>query len=634
MRSTDHLFWLCALAAGCYGGELTDSADTIADRDLSGIAGPPDRGSVRPAEVIGRDLFGMANGPQALTFGSLGDAPRAALFDARDPDSPLAFFVTPHTAEDGVGPMFNQNRCGGCHENARDNAVVAESSAVGDVLLVNSPVARAGRRAVTDHDLVNTPLQSPSGAFTLFGDYFVADRRFDPLALFGGPVRHTGATGACFVDRLPDEAADPNLASGAVRQVGERAAPSYVGRGLIEAIYAPDIEALSDPEDRVSSLSTLVPSPSCAGDCISGRANQNRADAAIVGGDPIVRLGRFGLRAAAPSLLEVVAAGAQRDLGYTHPFSPTEEQNPYNAGLICDVAPDPELGADEVLALREMIRALAPPELAPALLVAEPDDAASTAVHAGAQLFGVDLEALRTRVVTGEEPTGFGDEDADRAISVDRQLNCVGCHTPIVVTGQSPSTTVGEQLSNRWVPLFSDLLIHDMGSLPLEGDLDAIFDSHPFFNGVRRNLADFVLPNQGVATGAEWRTAPLLAFGLVGPPFLHDARVFLNPIAPAYFYYGSRTADEAALSLEARRVEIVDVDTAIRAAIELHDLPQPPDLDLDGTPDYASCPPLPSALDWCRRDSPFRSEAKNVVEKWHALGDAEQAQVVAFLKAL
>lgn len=624
------LIGITGLAAGCYGGDLSDTPDTIADRDLSGIAGAPDRKSLRPAEFIPRELFGTAADADALTFRSLGEEHRATLFDARDPDTPLAFFLTPHAAADGVGPMFNQNRCVGCHENARDNTIVGESSPVGALLLVDSPVTRAGRTAVTDHDLVSTPLQASSGAFTVFGDYFAAEQRFDPLVLFGGPVRHVGATGACFVDLLPDA----NLSGGAVRQVGERAAPSYVGRGLIEAIYGPDIEAESDPEDRVSTLSTRVPAPSCPGDCISGRANQNRADAAIVGGDPIVRLGRFGLRAAAPTLLEVVAAGAQRDMGFTHPFSPSEEHNPYNAGLSCDVAPDPELGADEVLALREMIRALAPPELATALLAAEPDDPASSAVHAGARLFGVDLEAFRTRVLEGEEPSRFGDDDADRAIAGDRQLNCVGCHTPIVVTGRSPSTVVGEQLSNRWVPLFSDLLLHDMGSFPVGGDHEALTDSHPFFKGVSRNLADFALPNAGVATGAEWRTAPLLAFGLVGPPYLHDARVFLNPVAPAYFYYGSKTADEAALSLEARRLEIVDVDSAIQAAIELHDLPQPPDLDRDGTPDYATCPPLPSAIDWCSRDSPFRSEARNVIEKWHALDDAEQAQVIAFLKAL
>ncbi len=621
---------LALVLAGCYGGELTDTLATLEDRGLSGVAGPPNHSALRPVEGVDRARFGTSNDADALTFPSLSGEARAFLFDANDPSSPLSFFVTPQAVLDGVGPLFNQNHCAGCHDSGADNAALAQSVALGAVLTATSPMTRAGRTAVSDHERVSPPEPAPTSAFTLFGDFYPGEDRFDPLERFGGPVRHFGATGGCFVDQLPA----PNLAPGAVRQLGERAAPSYVGRGLIEAIYAPDIEALADPDDRISSLSTLTPPPACKGDCISGRVNENRADTAMAGGDPITRVGRFGLRAAATTLLELCAFGAQRHLGLTSPFLPTEEQNPFNTGLGCDLSPDPELSATELLDLRDMIRALAPPEPHPALLAAAATSDEDRDIQEGAALFGVDLDAFRMRLSADAGPVDFGDDDADRGIAVDRQLNCVGCHTPIAITGAAPSSVVAEQLSHRWVPLFSDLLVHDMGSFPANADAERLERSHPFFRGIPRNLADHALPNQGAATGAEWRTAPLLGFGLVGPPFLHDARVFLNPSAPAYFFFGSRTADEAGTPLAQRRVEVTDLDTAIRAAIELHDLPQPPDTDLDGVPDYDSCPELPAELDWCSRNSSFRSEARNSVEKWHALSDRRQAQVVAFLKAL
>ncbi len=613
---------------GCYGGSITDSLDSIRDRDLSGVAGPPDMGAVQPVERIDRAMFGSAAEADALTFSSLAEQHKAALFDVADSDTPLYLFVTPRVAADGLGPLFNQTHCLGCHANTRDNAAIATSVDIGELMTSLTPVARGSRTASNELEM---GADVASSAFTVFGDYHVADARFDGLESLGGPVQQRGAADGCFGDSLPGETAP---SPSAIRQTGERSAPSYVGRGLIEAIYDGDIERQADPDDRLSSISTLVPAAGCTGDCISGRANLNTPASALVGGDPIQRVGRFGLRAASTTLLEVVAAGAQRDVGLTNPFLPIEEQNPYNAGLACDIAADPELTAAQILAMRDLIRNLAPPEMSKELLDASRDDAKSRDVRAGARLFGVDLDAFRSRMIEGEDASRFGDEWADRGVAMDRQLNCVGCHTPIMVAGRSPAKIGGEQLSDRWVPLFSDLLIHDMGAFPLQIDRMIVQDSHAFFKGVSRNLADFALPAQGLARGEEWRTAPLLAFGKVGPPYLHDARVFLNPSAPAYFYYGSRTADEAQLDSEARRVEIVDVPSAIQAAIELHDLPQPPDRDLDGLPDYASCPVLDPAIDWCSRQSPFRSEARNVLEKWHGLSDVEQRQVIAFLEAL
>jgi CxxC motif-containing protein (DUF1111 family) len=72
------------------------------------------------------------------------------------------------------------------------------------------------------------------------------------------------------------------------------------------------------------------------------------------------------------------------------------------------------------------------------------------------------------------------------------QIGCTRCHTPTHQTGQS----LIPALSNQTIELYSDLLLHDMG--------DELADNRP----------------DGVATGREWRTAPLWGLRLM--------RQFLN----------------------------------------------------------------------------------------------------------
>ncbi|MCA9577699.1 MAG: di-heme oxidoredictase family protein [Polyangiales bacterium] len=612
---------------------MTDTLESASVRDLSGIAGPSDPSRLQPLERIPRDVFGSANTADALTFSTLGREGRA-LFDMDDRGSPLSFFNTEQTPRDGLGPVFNQARCLGCHQNSDDLA-----DALGDstgVTTVSTPASRAGRTGVTDHDAVSVSNPPPTAAFTLFGDFDTATGEFFGLQAFGGPVRHVQATGECQIDGILPESADPFLASpNRVRAVAERAGPPYLGRGVIEAIYEEDIRALQDAEDADTFASSLAPppGPDCRGDCITGRINQNRASNAIQGGDTVTRLSRFGLRAAGPTLVQFMVGGSQGELGMTSPLSPQEPSNPVNVGLRCDTSPDPELTVPRILALRAMIRLIGVPDFDPALLASPDSDPRALEVREGARLFGLDLDAFRTRMTPGMAPAGLS-EDAEHGIAADRGLGCVSCHTPVQRTGASPASIGADELSHRWAPVFSDLLIHDMGRVPADLGADELAAWTPAFEGIDRNLADFALPGQGLAQGPEWRTAPMMGIGRIGPPFLHDGRVFLNPDEPAFFYYGSRTADEAGIALVDRRVPIVTLEQAFQAAIELHDLPQPPDFDLNGVPDYDVCPPVPDARDVCSRDSAFRSEARNVMEKWHALTDAQQRAVVRFLMAL
>ncbi len=653
------------LALGCDSGLPAESVDSVRNRDLSGIAGPSftgkDRVQVRPVKRIPRELFGKTNDAESLIYPDA-TAEHRKLLDPDDPESPLHFFITEHTAEEGIGPLFNQTRCLGCHSNSADieaAGLTPEQMMPATLNTVSTPVSRAGRHGVTDHSEIDRNNRPPTAAFTLFGDFFLATGVFEPITVLGGPLQHVKVIGEqCIIDIIPPVSVDPNLSggvdpitgvssTGVLRAVGERAGPPYIGRGLMEAIYADDILANDDLEDSITRFSSLEPQPDpdiCPGDCVSGRHNMNRASDAFIGGDPVIRVSRFGLRAAGPTMFQFVIGGLQGEIGLTSPFFPTEQNNDKNVGKGCDLVPDPEIKAEVALNLRAAIRSFGIPDYAPELLADPPVTQMDKDVQEGAALFGIDLEAFRSRTTEGMAATNPGDPFADHAISKDVKLGCVSCHIPIMWTGDSPAAeNLGKDLlSHRWAPIFSDLLIHNVGQVPLLPDK---VRPKPLAGGISRNLADFALPGQGLALGNEFRTAPLMGLGKTGAPFMHDARVFLKKDAPGLpqarievTYRG--TAGGPSMVVNEPMV-VTDLHTALRAAIELHDLPAPPGFNPDMKTAYAECqkaenqPLLQSfQYDVCSRNSVNRSEARNVMEKWRLLSLEDQMKVVHFLESL
>jgi hypothetical protein len=220
-----------------------------------------------------------------------------------------------------------------------------------------------------------------------------------------------------------------------------------------------------------------------------------------------------------------------------------------------------------------LLRNTAPPEFGDALLdvLQSPDpgkplrgNREAARVQRGARLFGIDLVAFANRTVGGAMNAG-GDGRDDNAINqTDRKMNCVGCHIPIQKTGQSPADVGAEHLTNMWAPIFSDLLLHHMPVIngerattdglprsvvaiarlatnaPHKGDDGAEDQDHqdkpepaegPVFDtfDLERNLADDTFSNsKASAEGSEFRTPPLMGLGRIGPPFMHDGRVYLS----------------------------------------------------------------------------------------------------------
>lgn len=222
------------------------------------------------------------------------------------------------------------------------------------------------------------------------------DGTCDDLSLLGGPVFQNLRTMA--LRQAVGGGKEPIPAEATGR--AERLAPDLFGFGLLDAIPEATILALADPGDS-------------DGDGISGRPNRA----------PDGRLGRFGRKAAVPTLAEFNTAAFFFEIGATSPAHPEDigiMGQPLPAGT--DLAPDPELTTLEIARVDTFIRFLAPPFRAPA----------SAAADRGERLFS--------------------------------DVGCDGCHVPTLRTGSSPVAAI----ANRDVAAYTDLLLHDMG--PALGD--------------------------------------------------------------------------------------------------------------------------------------------------------------------
>ena len=180
------------------------------------------------------------------------------------------------------------------------------------------------------------------------------------------------------------------------------------GAGLIEAISDTTILALADPNDA-------------DGDGVSGRAALI-TDRAL--GD--VRVGRFGWKAQIATLLEFGGDAYRNEMGITNDLFPEELTfNLTDMQLrVCDPIPEPEdipelgTGRRGIDNFEAFMKFLAPLPRGP----------------------------MTAQVTAGEE--------------IFRSIGCSACHVPTLTTGPD----LNPLFDQRPVPLFSDLLLHDIGT--------------------------------------------------------------------------------------------------------------------------------------------------------------------------
>ena len=180
------------------------------------------------------------------------------------------------------------------------------------------------------------------------------------------------------------------------------------GAGLVEAIPDSELQALADPldldRDGISGRAPLVP---------------DRATGAL-------RVGRFGWKSQRGSLMDFGAEAYRNELGITNDLFPRELTFRLSARQLarCDAVPDPEDVADPATGRR-----------------------------------GIDNLAAFLRLLAPPARGQLGPA-AQRGRQVFDAVGCAACHTPALSTGPSSHPV----FDRRTVPLFSDLLLHDVGT--------------------------------------------------------------------------------------------------------------------------------------------------------------------------
>jgi CxxC motif-containing protein (DUF1111 family) len=242
-----------------------------------------------------------------------------------------------------------------------------------------------------------------------------------------------------------------------------RVGPPIIGRGYLEAVA--ESEILRVAAEQAS-----------RGDAIHGRVNhvvyksEPNPDPTYNDhqtGDMLI--GRFGLKARIATLDEFTADAFQGDMGITSPLRPHEFANP--DGLTDDLKPGVDIGADSVNKRANYIRMTAIPMRSPA--------------QDGSALF--------------------------------EQIRCSVCHVPALKTRADYPLAI---LAGIDAPIFTDMLLHDMG----DGLADGVID--------------------GEAGSREWRTAPLIGLRF-NKGFLHDARA--KTIDEAILQHGGEASESVSL---------------------------------------------------------------------------------------
>jgi CxxC motif-containing protein (DUF1111 family) len=212
-------------------------------------------------------------------------------------------FGTAFSKEDGLGPVFIQNSCSGCH--------------------------------------VGNGKGHPSTMVVRFGR---TDSTFNYLEDLGGPQLQQKALPGYQGESLPAQA----------NAVSRRLAPAVMGLGFIAALDDKAILANADPEDA-------------DGDGISGRPNyiepkDHFKPLPIHQPRDGKYIGRFGKKAEKITIIDQVIFALKQDIGITTDFDTEEIYNPLSGHFSGDEVGDPELPASSVHALVFYMRTLKAPE--------------------------------------------------------------------------------------------------------------------------------------------------------------------------------------------------------------------------------------------------------------------------------
>ena len=350
-----------------------------------------------------------------------------------------AAFMEAEDVGDGLGPTMNLDSCVGCHAYP---TVGGSSPRANPQMAFAKSVGAAN--VIPSFIALNGPVREARFVKNADGS---PDGGVHALFTIGGRTDAPGCT-----------LAQPDFETAVANDnVIFRIPTPLFGSGLIEQI--PDSAIVANQVANASTKQLLGirgrPNIVLSGNAISGQPNLNGNDGTSA---------RFGWKAQNKSLLLFAGEAYNVEMGITNELFQTER----------DETPQCQFAA-------------------------MPNDVINTDAQTPADaLSDIDKFALFMRFLAPPVPSPTfpgGAASINRGKSLFSAIGCAHCHTPTLTTANSSVAA----LSKKPVNLYSDLLIHDMGS----------------------GLADGV--SQGQAGPSEFRTAPLWGLGQ-RIYFLHDGR--------------------------------------------------------------------------------------------------------------
>jgi len=313
------------------------------------------------------------------------------------------FVTAPAPVNSGLGPVFNNVSCISCHHN--DGKGTPTAGAVNSSLLF--------RLSLDGHDEHGGPVAVPGYGLQLQDVAVFGKQPEARVNISYTESQFTFPDGETISLRTPEYTLNSLYAPmPGSYYLSPRLAPPVFGLGLIEGIPESTILSFSDDKDA-------------NGDGISGKPNYVW--------NPYTQkteLGRFGLKANAPSLQIQVAGAYQQDMGVTsYVFSKESTADQAQGDGYAD---EPEIPDSLMNSVVFYVRTLAVPARR---------NVTDADVSAGEKLF--------------------------------TQINCSGCHKPTVYTGVNTNYPT---LSNQRIHPYTDLLLHDMGDGLADGRSDFLAD--------------------------------------------------------------------------------------------------------------------------------------------------------------
>ena len=389
MKTTPLFVLLILLVFSCSKDDTSDTLTNIPDKEARIYAGGK-------TTIFSNTSFSFDNPAPNLNEKNL------ALHLAGDMQFEQAFVTAPSEVNPGLGAQFNNTSCISCHP--KDGRAGFPSD-------INSRSGFFLRTSIPGTDAHGGPNPTPGFGGQLQNHAIYGKQPEVKFTITYQDLPIHFKDGSTVILKKPTYGiSDSYIPMPSQAMFSPRIGPPVYGLGLLEAITAADLLKREDILDIDK-------------DEISGKANRVW--------DPVSKthkIGRFGWKGGAPSVMVQSAGAYNGDMGITSPLFPNEaDAGQANGSPLEQVAP--EISQEILNQIEVYCQTLAVP-------------------------------AARN----------LDDPEVIQGFQIFKDANCVACHTPKYITGVIKGVPA---ISNQTIYPYTDLLLHDMG--------DDLADNRPEF---------------------------------------------------------------------------------------------------------------------------------------------------------